>query len=188
MALLIDDPLAQCVSAPTQAILLVNSLAVSHRDPITSSQHFSVAWSAQSLLAFFLAALNVKCKPPLLTQKTRESCGCFRDLVGFPEKIMGILPKSGSSGKVRCCQRTSAGKTPAISTRKCSCQELSGSNATPLVSRYSCRATLVSHFSPYAFAVSHENRATPLKVLKKALLHPFLGGGGSHLKLVMHIS
>ena len=40
---------------------------------------------------------------------------------------------------------------------------LSGSKATPLVSRYSCSATLVSHFSPYVFAVSHENRATPLK-------------------------
>ena len=54
---------------------------------------------------------------------------------------------------------------------------LSGSNATPLVSRYSCRATLVSHFSPYVFAVSHENRATPLKVSqKKALSHPFGGG------------
>ena len=42
-----------------------------------------------------------------------------------------------------------------------SSQDLSGSNATPLVSRYSCRATLVSHLSPYVFAVSHENRATP---------------------------
>ena len=44
---------------------------------------------------------------------------------------------------------------------------LSGSNATPLVSRYSCRATLVSHFSPDVFVVSHEARATPLKVSQK---------------------
>ena len=64
---------------------------------------------------------------------------------------------------------------------------LSGSNATPLVSRYSCRATLVSHFSPYVFAVSHENRATPLKVSQKRPCRTLLGGV-SHLKLAMHIS
>ena len=65
--------------------------------------------------------------------------------------------------------------------------QLSGSNATPLVSRYSCRATLVSHFPSYVFSVSHENCATPLKVSqKKALSH--LLGGVSLLKLAMHIS
>ena len=66
--------------------------------------------------------------------------------------------------------------------------DLSGSNATPLVSRYrGCRATLVSHFSPYAFAVSHENRATPLEVSQKRPCRTLLGGV-SHLKLAMHIS
>ena len=55
-------------------------------------------------------------------------------------------------------------------------QNLSGSNATPRVSRCSCRATLVSKFSPYVFAVSHENCTTPLKVSQKALSHPFGGG------------
>ena len=64
--------------------------------------------------------------------------------------------------------------------------QLSGLNATPLVSRYSCRATLVSHFSPYVFAMSHENRATPLKVSQKGPVTPF--GGVSHLKLAMYIS
>ena len=51
-----------------------------------------------------------------------------------------------------------------------------GSNATPLVSRYSCRATLVSHFSPFLFAVSHENRATPLKVSQRRPCRTLLGG------------
>ena len=55
---------------------------------------------------------------------------------------------------------------------------LSGSNATPLVSRYSCRATLVSQFSPYVFAVSHENRATSLKVSQRRPCRTLLGGGG----------
>ena len=54
---------------------------------------------------------------------------------------------------------------------------LSGSNATRLVSRYSCRATLVSHFSPYVFLVSHENRATPLKVSQKRPCRTLLGRG-----------
>ena len=53
---------------------------------------------------------------------------------------------------------------------------LSGSNATPLLSRYSCRATLVSHCSPYFFALSHENRATPLKVSQTSPVAPFWGG------------
>ena len=68
-------------------------------------------------------------------------------------------------------------------------RNLSGSNATPLVSRYSCRATLVSRFSPYVFAVSHENRATSHKVSQERPCRTLLGGGGvSHLKLAMHIS
>ena len=58
-----------------------------------------------------------------------------------------------------------------------SVSSLSGSSSTPLVSRYSCRAKLVSRFSPYVFAMSHENRATPRKsVSRKALSHPLWGG------------
>ena len=64
---------------------------------------------------------------------------------------------------------------------------LSGSNATALVSRYSCRATLVSRFSPCVFAVSHENRATPCKVSQERPCRTLLDGV-SHLKLAMHIS
>ena len=55
-------------------------------------------------------------------------------------------------------------------------QHVAVGTATPLVSRYSCRATLVSHFSPYVFAVSHENRATPLKVSQKRPCRTLLGG------------
>ena len=57
------------------------------------------------------------------------------------------------------------------------------SNTQWLFKRFTTRVALplsrytVSHFSPYVFAVSHENRATTLKVShKKALSHP-LGGG-----------
>ena len=35
----------------------------------------------------------------------------------------------------------------------------------------------VSHFSPYIFAVSYENRATPLKLSQKRSCRTRLGGG-----------
>ena len=55
---------------------------------------------------------------------------------------------------------------------------LSGSNPAPLT----CVVLLllrytVSHFSPYIFAASHENRATPLKVSQKGPVAPVWGGG-----------
>ena len=57
-----------------------------------------------------------------------------------------------------------------------SSRRLSGSNATPPVSSYSCHATLVKYFSPCVFAMSHENRVTPLKVAQKRPCRILLAG------------
>ena len=64
----------------------------------------------------------------------------------------------------------------------------SGSNAAPLVSRYSCRTTL-SHFLPCVFAMSHENRAIPLinKVSQKRPCSTPVGGV-SHLNFALYKS
>ena len=80
-----------------------------------------------------------------------------------------------------------AKRTKGEGSKREQTQMLSGSNATPLVSRYSCRATLVSQFSPYVFAMSHKNRATHLKVSQKRPCRTLLGGV-SHLKSAIHTS
>ena len=60
--------------------------------------------------------------------------------------------------------------------------ELSGSNATPQLSGYTGVA-----FSPYVFAMSHENRARHLKVSQKRPCRTLLDGV-SHLKSAIHTS
>ena len=52
-----------------------------------------------------------------------------------------------------CCQRTTARKTPAISTRKCSCQKLA--NPCPTLKPDFCHSALMWYLSPCFFSLCY---------------------------------